>query len=69
MFDSAKGTDPKTGFSFVPSGGEVKTDQHVPSGGEVKTDHDTFDVQMTCLVDEMDDSPLPGRAGNPNCHS
>ena len=77
--DSAKGTDPKTGFVlsggevktdhkggdpktglFVPSGGEVKTDQHVPSGGEVKTDHASFDVQMTCLVGEMDDSPLPG---------
>ena len=40
--DSAKGTDPKTGF--VPSGGEVKTDHKgtdpktgfVPSGGESK---------------------------------
>ena len=42
-----KGTDPRTGLSFVPSGGEVKTDHKgtdpktgfVPSGGEVKTDH------------------------------
>ena len=41
-----KGTDPRTGLSFVPSGGEVKTDHRgtdpktgfVPSGGEVKTD-------------------------------
>ena len=53
-----KGTDPKTGF--VPSGGEVKTDLHVPSGGEVKTDHVSLDAQMTCLVGEVDDSPLPG---------
>ena len=64
--DSAKGTDPKTGF--VPSGGEVKTDHKgtdpktgfVPSGGEVKTDHVSLDAQMTCLVGEVDDSPLPG---------
>ena len=63
-----KGTDPKTGLSFVPSGGEVKTDHKgtdpktgfVPSGGEVKTDHVTLDAQMTCLVGEVDDSPLPG---------
>ena len=63
-----RGGDPRTGL-FVPSGGEVKTDQHVPSGGEVKTDHDPFDVQMACFVDETVDSPLPGGAGNPNCHS
>ena len=65
-----KGGDPRTDHfvssggevktdPFVPSGGEVKTDQHVPSGGEVKTDHVPFDVQMTCLVEEMDDSPFP----------
>ena len=53
-----KGTDPKTGF--VPSGGEVKTDLHVPSGGEVKTDHVSLDAQMSCLIGEVDDSPLPG---------
>ena len=42
-----KGGDPKTGLSFVPSGGEVKTDQHVPSGGEVKTDQ----VSLRCADD------------------
>ena len=73
------GTDPKTGF--VPSGGEVKTDQHVPSGGEVKTDHFDrpggdprtdhipFDVQMAGMSDEALVSSPSGRAGNPNCHS
>ena len=58
---STKGTDPKTGFSlFVPSAGEVKTDQHVPSGCEVKTDRAPFDVQMAGVSDETVDSPLLG---------